>query len=412
MNAEYVREIEWPMMRLGDVAAVNPRRPKIERPDDAPTTFVPMPAVDGDLGAITDALSKPFGAVKKGYTYFEEGDVIFAKITPCMQNGKHAIARDLVGGIGFGSTEFHVLRPGPTVTAEWIWLFLRRRSLLEELSGQLVGSVGQQRLPEPILSNIEIPVPSVPEQRRVASEAMVSLSELDEAEGLARRSAGQRARLERAVIDLAFGALGDVPTEEVALGDVADIRSGLTKGRKMTGVPSERPFLRAANLGNARLNLDEIKTIPATDEEAERFRLEDGDVLLVEGSGSPARLAQGWVWEGQIESCLHQNHVFRVRPDRARVDPYYLAWLLQGTPARDYFLGAAKTTSGLNTINRTQVAAYRFPLPSLTAQQELVARLSAQVEDVRHLALGWTDTGQRLERMRAALLDQSFRGDF
>ena len=95
----------WRWGRLGEVCEVNPRRPSIDRSDETPTTFIPMEAVDAKSGA-ANLHVRPFGEIKKGYTYFAEGDVLFAKITPCMQNGKHAIARDLLDGIGFGTTRY------------------------------------------------------------------------------------------------------------------------------------------------------------------------------------------------------------------------------------------------------------------------------------------------------------------
>lgn len=121
----------WRWARLGDVCEINPRRTAgLVRADDAPTTFVPMPAVSDREGIIARPEAKPYSEVRKGYTYFEEGDVLFAKITPCMQNGKHAVACGLSDGIGFGSTEFHVLRPGAEITADWIHRFLRQPSVL------------------------------------------------------------------------------------------------------------------------------------------------------------------------------------------------------------------------------------------------------------------------------------------
>lgn len=109
----------WRWVKLGDVCIINPRRPEINRANDEPTTFVQMSAVEESGKGIARAELKPFAEVRKGYTYFGEGDVIFAKITPCMQNGKHAIARNLTDGIGFGSTEFHVLRAGAEIIPEW-----------------------------------------------------------------------------------------------------------------------------------------------------------------------------------------------------------------------------------------------------------------------------------------------------
>ena len=106
------------IIRLGDVAEINPHRPQIDLINADLVTFVPMEAVDETTGEIATARPRPFGEVKKGYTVFTDGDVIFAKVTPCMQNGKHAIAHDLLNGLGFGSTEFHVVRPGPRILSE------------------------------------------------------------------------------------------------------------------------------------------------------------------------------------------------------------------------------------------------------------------------------------------------------
>jgi len=110
----------WRRIKLAQICELNPRRPPIEREAEALTTFIPMSAMSENGGGITATAKRPFREVKKGYTYFADGDVLFAKITPCMENGKHTIARNLVDGFGFGSTEFHVLRPGRSVVSEWI----------------------------------------------------------------------------------------------------------------------------------------------------------------------------------------------------------------------------------------------------------------------------------------------------
>lgn len=157
----------WQWVRLGEVCEINPRRPSIDRCDETPTTFIPMEAVDAKSG-VAGSRVRPFGEIKKGYTYFAEGDVLFAKITPCMQNGKHAIARDLLDGIGFGTTEFHVLRPSEHITAEWIHFFVRQPSVLLEATEHFTGSVGQQRLPQEYLFNRKIPLPPLVEQQRIA----------------------------------------------------------------------------------------------------------------------------------------------------------------------------------------------------------------------------------------------------
>jgi type I restriction enzyme S subunit len=154
----------FPKVPLGEVAEINPRRPEIRREGSTPTTFVPMQAISETLGIIDKAEVRPFEKVAKGYTYFETGDVLFAKITPCMQNGKHAIAENLIDGMGFGTTEFHVLRPGQKLRPEWLLHYLRQDDVLQSAERAFTGSVGLQRIPDSYLEKLEIPLPTVETQ--------------------------------------------------------------------------------------------------------------------------------------------------------------------------------------------------------------------------------------------------------
>lgn len=140
-----------------------------------------MPAVNERNGSITRPEIKTYQEVRKGYTFFQEGDVLFAKITPCMQNGKHAIARNLLDGIGFGSTEFHVLRPGKRVLAEWVHFFLRQPSILSKATAHFEGSVGQQRVPAAFLANLQIPLPPIAEQHQLVKKLQMQLAAMEEA---------------------------------------------------------------------------------------------------------------------------------------------------------------------------------------------------------------------------------------
>ncbi len=145
---------------MPDVCAINPTRPRnLPYLDETIASFVPMAAVDGREGSVADLQSRPFGEIKRGYTYFEENDVLFAKITPCMENGKSAIARGLINGFGFGSTEFHVLRPNKSFLPEWIYYFIRRGTFRQEAKTKFRGAVGQQRVPQDFLETHFIPVP-------------------------------------------------------------------------------------------------------------------------------------------------------------------------------------------------------------------------------------------------------------
>ncbi len=159
---------EWEFGPIPQYAEVNPsRKGKIDLSSDCPVSFVPMSAVDGITGVIKERYVKEYYRVSKGYTWFKEGDVIFARITPCMQNGKSAIAINLESGHGFGSTEFHVLRPGPKIISEWLHLLVRSKDFRHDASLLFKGTAGQQRVPASFLEQKTIAVPPIPEQKRL-----------------------------------------------------------------------------------------------------------------------------------------------------------------------------------------------------------------------------------------------------
>ena len=121
-----------------------------------------------------------------------------------MQNGKHTIAKGLIGGIGFGTTEFHVLRPNENIISELIWFFIRQPSVLIEATEHFTGAVGQQRVPEDYLANLEIPLPPLPEQRRIAALLKVQMAVVDKIRGTAEKELETINTLPAALLRRAF----------------------------------------------------------------------------------------------------------------------------------------------------------------------------------------------------------------
>jgi len=161
---------KWAFGVLPEFVEVNPsRKGKISLEQDDIVSFVPMSAVDDITGTIARPQQKTFQEVSKGYTWFIDGDVIFARITPCMENGKSAIARNMLNGTGFGSTEFHVIRAGNSILAEWIYLLTRSIEFRNDAADHFKGTAGQQRVPQSFLDNKVIPVPSLEDQRRLVT---------------------------------------------------------------------------------------------------------------------------------------------------------------------------------------------------------------------------------------------------
>jgi type I restriction enzyme, S subunit len=158
----------WAEVRLTDVCELNPPLLTEDRPsEDLPVTFVPMSAVNEFAGVIDKPEVRTFGEVAKGYTSFRERDVLFAKVTPCMENGKAAVAGQLMNGLGFGSTEFHVLRPTPAVLPEFVFSFVRQQAFRDRAASAFVGTGGLQRVPPDFLARVKIPLPTLPEQQRI-----------------------------------------------------------------------------------------------------------------------------------------------------------------------------------------------------------------------------------------------------
>ena len=156
----------WEVRALSEICMINPPARKLEHPGDMAVSFVPMSAVDGRSGTITSSEKRQLVEVSKGYTSFEEGDILFAKITPCMENGKAALARNLVNEIGRGSTEFYVLRAGESIVEDYLFQYIRRQEFRNEAKRSFTGTAGQQRVPKSFLQNVSVPVPPLDEQRR------------------------------------------------------------------------------------------------------------------------------------------------------------------------------------------------------------------------------------------------------
>lgn len=163
--------------------------------------------------------------------------------------------------------------------------------------------------------------------------------------------------------------------KKTRLSEIADVQTGIAKGKKNIVDPVTRPYLRVANVQDGHLDLEEIKTIEVSRHEVARFSLQVGDVLFTEG-GDFDKLGRGTVWQDEIHDCLHQNHVFAVRMKNGHMLPHFLATYASSFWGKTYFLSCSKQTTNLASINSTQLKAMPLPLPPFPEQRKIVAILS------------------------------------
>lgn len=255
------------------------------------------------------------------------------------------------------------------------------------------------------LKKAVIPLPSLPEQRRIA----VILDKADALRAKRREALSQLDRLAQSIFMEMFGDPVSNPKawpENNCLGDVADIVSGVTKGRKLEGKATrEIPYLAVANVQDMALNLSMVKTIEATEAEIQRYVLKEGDLLLTEG-GDPDKLGRGTLWHGELDECIHQNHVFRVRLTSTALTPYFLNWIVGSARGKKYFLKSAKQTTGIASINMTQLRGFPLLMPPIELQKHFEDRIFK----IKQQRLEQQASLQDLDSLFASLQHRAFQG--
>jgi type I restriction enzyme, S subunit len=309
------------------------------------------------------------------------------------------------------------VRPGSELEARFLLYVLlspRGRKYFEQSARGTSGSM--VKIDRAILENFPLLLPPLPEQRKIASilssvddtiektQAVIDQLEVVKkgllGELLTRGMPGRHKEFRKTEI-------GEVPSSwrTCRLDEVAEIRTGLAKNsKKLSSSVVELPYLRVANVQDGYLDLEEIKTIPVDAALVERYMLRDGDVLFNEG-GDADKVGRGTVWRGQLPQCVHQNHVFAVRPSRAILSDFLS---LYGGSARgkSYFLDAAKQTTNLASINSSQLKALPVPVPPLDEQREIVEI----AESLRTRREAEENSLSAMQHLKTALLESLLSG--
>jgi type I restriction enzyme S subunit len=304
------------------------------------------------------------------------------------------------------STGFCVLRARSAVLdGGYLFHWVKSSAFVGDMARKATGA-SYPAVSDRIIFESRLPLPPLAEQRRIAE--MLDRSETLRAKR--RASLAQLDLLTQAIFLDLFGDSGANPKgwpETKSLGEVADIVSGVTKGRNLQGKSTrEVPYLAVINVQDRSLNLSVIKTIEATEAEIQQFKLLPNDLLLTEG-GDPDKLGRGTLWNGELPECIHQNHVFRVRLTTTELHPLFLNWLVGSQRGKRYFLRSAKQTIGIASINMTQLRSFPLLLPPLDLQLEFARRIAA----VERLKAGEDASRAELDALFAVLQYRAFKGE-
>jgi type I restriction enzyme, S subunit len=301
------------------------------------------------------------------------------------------------------------------IERDFLFWYLKaiRNQLLEISFGGAQPNISQT-----VIKNTLFPIPfpdeperSLMEQRRIVARIEALLAEVREMRALHEEITADGNRLMGACIQEVFGQQnGGWQTDQ--LSEVAFIQTGAAKGGRYGDKQLiDVPYLRVANVQAGFLDLAEIKTISIPEEKIDRYRLEVGDLLLTEG-GDYDKLGRGAIWEGQIENCIHQNHVFAVRFDQQRVLPKFAEYEMQSRYAKDYFLRVAKKTTNLASINKTQLGNFPIRYPAELAEQErIINHLDVVLAEVVEMQKSQIEDGGFLDKLEQSILNQAFRGE-
>jgi len=353
-----------------------------------------MAQLDAATGTIDLSRKRPLCEVRQGYTYFANGDVVFAKITPCMENGKSAIANGLSNGIGFGSTEFHVLRPGPRVVPEWLFLHLRSLEFREAARLSMQGAAGQQRVPSDFFATRSIPLPDVSEQRRIVDCVMavrlrshelheVATERLDELDASLRSTYARMVKgVKWAPLDLSASlvrrAIKTAPHSEYEEMGVRSFGKGTFP----------KPVLTGHQIGNKRI-----------------YRIHEGDLVF----------NNVFAWEGAIAVAQPEDHsrvgshrFITYVPHEGKATSEFLCQHFLSERGMEDIRAASPGSAGRNrTLGLKKLAKIKVPVPDYEEQirfAELVKRRQAIQREATAIA-------EELAAFEGAVIAKAFRGE-
>ena len=399
-----------PDIQLSELVQVNPLRPKIDLNPTDEVSFIPMSDVL-ESGRWVNHQSRQFGDVSRGYTYFEEGDVLFAKITPCMENGKGCYPKNLANGIGFASTEFHVIRAKDNADAGFISQWSVYKPLRLKASATMIGSAGQQRVPASFLESFKVPLIAKPEQIKIAEILSTVNQAIEQTEALIAKQQRIKTGLMQDLLTRGIDENGNLRSEETHefkdsplgripvewnvrnIDSISDFITSGARGWAKYYSDEGAVFLRIGNLTRAHINMrfDDIVSVrPPERSEGLRTLVVPGDVLI----SITADLGMiGVIPEGFGEGYVNQ-HIALVRITDPEIDKRFIGWFLQSRVGQSQFErhNESGAKAGLNLPTIRSLLVVNPPLVEqghiaevLDTNAKVISRLQTEQDKQRHL---------------------------
>lgn len=388
---------EWVEVRLGDIADVNPE-PTPKWTPDHEITYVDIASVSSDTGISNDLERYRFGdAPGRARRRVRAGDVLVSTVRPNLR-AFAMVPQHLDGEVA--STGFAVLRARPQALPGFVWSLVQSDRFVSEMVARCSGS-NYPAIRADDVAAFPVALPPLAVQYRIV-DLLAHLANL-----------ATILRSEQSTLDDAWWALArevEVTAsqyESTTLGEIAEIVGGITKNKKtvLRGEVVEVPYLRVANVHRRYLNLSQMSTIRTTVDVVDRLRLQPGDVLMNEG-GDKDKLGRGAVWRGQIQDCVHQNHVFRARITDPRFIPEFVsAW--SNSFGQSWFEVFGTQTTGIASVSKSTLSKFPIPCLDIKEQARWANALQSLVDAMDNLAREEAELGGLHRVLLNGLLNRS-----
>jgi len=398
----------WRWVRLGEVCIPTERRDPT-RNTSSHFVYVDISAVDNAVGAIiSPKLILGQHAPSRARKVIRADDVIFATTRPYLKNIA-LVPPELDGQIC--STGFCVIRANREF-AEPRFLFYLCRSdhITNQLSTCKLRGASYPAVTDDDVYQTLIPLPPLPEQRRIVAKIEALMARIREAQALRREAQKDAERLMQATLAEVFPHPGSpLPPgwRWVRLGEIFAIQQGASMSPKRRAAGARRPFLRTKNIRWGFVDVSSVDEMGFTDKEVDKLRLQPGDLLICEG-GDVGRAA---IWKGELPLCLYQNHIHRLRATSAAVEPtFFMYWMQVAYQVFGVYQGAESKTAIPNLSGR-RLQEFIAPLPPLDEQRRIVAYLDQVQRQVTALKQTQAEAEAEFTRLEQAILDKAFRGE-